>query len=341
MTEVSSDKLADLSGVEKSAVVMMSVGEDVAAEVVRQLSQLEINLLAVAMARIAQVSKEAVPSVFREFVDLMLQENSIGLGAEDYVSGVLERALGAEPAARLLGRLRQGDYSAGLEAINWQDPRALAEMIRAEHPQIVAMIFAYLEPDRAQALMQYLPDDLVEQVIPRLAMLDSIPPNAIRELNDSLEHLLAGGTNRQAAVSVGGVETAAKILNRIGAERSQRVLTAIGDIDPTLAQTLTDNMFVFEDLGVVDDRNFQILLRGLDQNLLVVALKGAPPALLDKVLRNLSQRAAEMLREEIESRGPMRHSEVDAAKKEILAAAMALEREGKVILRSQPGDMVG
>jgi flagellar motor switch protein FliG len=340
VTEVSSDQPAELSGIEKSAVLMMSVGQDVAAEVVKQLSQLEINLLAVAMARIAQVSKQAVPTVFREFVDLMLQETSIGIGAEEYVSGVLERALGAEPAARLVGRLKQGDYSAGIEAINWQEPRALAEKLKAEHPQIVAMIFAYLEPERAQALIQHLPDDLVEQVIPRLAMLDSIPPTAIRELNDSLEHLLVGEAS-QAAVSLGGVDTAAKILNRIGAERSQRVLTAIGDVDPELAQTLTDNMFVFEDLASVDDRNFQILLRGLDQNLLVVALKGAPPGLLEKVLRNLSQRAAEMLREEIEARGPMRHSEVDAAKKEILAAALALEREGKVVLRSAPGDMVG
>jgi len=339
VTEASSDKPAELSGIEKSAVVMMSVGQDVAAEVIKQLSQLEINMLAVAMARIAQVSKQAVPTVFREFVDLMLQETSIGIGAEEYVSGVLERALGAEPAARLVGRLKQGDYSAGIEAINWQDPRALAEKLKAEHPQIVAMIFAYLEPERAQALIQHLPDDLVEQVIPRLAMLESIPPTAIRELNDSLEHLLVGEAS-QTPVSLGGVDTAAKILNRIGAERSQRVLTAIGDVDPELAQTLTDNMFVFEDLAGVDDRNFQILLRGLDQNLLVVALKGAPPALLEKVLRNLSQRAAEMLREEIEARGPMRHSEVDAAKKEILAAALALEREGKVVLRSAPGDMV-
>jgi len=340
VTETSSPRPADLSGIEKSAVVMMSVGQEVAAEVVKQLSQLEINLLAVAMARIAKVTKEAVPSVFREFVDLMLQEGPVGVGAEEYISEMLERALGPEQAATLLGRLKQGDYSAGIEAVNWQDPKALAEMIKAEHPQIVAMIFAYLEPERAQALIQYLPDDLVEQVIPRLAMLDSIPPAAIRELNDSLEHLLAGGS-RQSAVSVGGVDTAAKILNRIGTERSQRVLQAIGDIDPSLAQTLTDNMFVFEDLAAVDDRNFQILLRGVDQNLLVVALKGAPPPLLEKVLHNLSQRAAEMLREELEARGPMRHAEVDAARKEILAAALGLEREGKVVLRAQPGDLVG
>jgi flagellar motor switch protein FliG len=339
VTEPSSQRPADLTGIEKSAVVMMSIGQDVAAEVVKQLSQLEINLLAVAMARIGKVTKEAVPPVFREFVDMMLQEGPVGVGAEEYINEVLERALGPEQAAHLLLRLKQGDYSAGIEAVNWQDPKSLAEMIKAEHPQIVAMIFAYLEPERAQALIQYLPDDLVEQVIPRLAMLDSIPPTAIRELNDSLEHLLARGSPH-SAVAVGGVDTAAKILNRIGTERSQRVLQAISDIDPSLAQTLTDNMFVFEDLAAVDDRNFQILLRALDQNLLVVSLKGAPPALLEKVLSNLSQRAAEMLREELEARGPMRLSEVDAAKKEILAAALALEREGKIILRSQPGDLV-
>ena len=339
MTEAPSGKPVELTDIEKSAVVMISIGQDAAAEVVKFLSQPEINRLSVAMARISNVSKNTAASVLQEFADLIQQETSIGIGAEEYLRGVLEKALGTEQANRLVGRLQQGDYAAGIEAIKWQDPRTLAEMIKSEHPQIVAMISAYLEPEQAQAVIQHLPDELVEQVIPRLAVLDALPPTAIQELNDSIEHLLAGEP-RQARISVGGVDVAAKILNRIGTTRAGRVLNTIGNIDPELAQTLTDNMFVFEDLFEIDDRSFQMMLRAVDQKLLVSALKGAASALQEKVLRNLSQRAAEMLREEIEARGPMRLAEVESARKEIMAAAQALERDGKIILRTASADLV-
>lgn len=317
----------------------MSIGEDAAAKVMKFLSQLEINQLSVAMARISSVSKSSVTSVYQEFIDLMLQETSIGIGADAYIRGVLEKTLGAEKAERLVGRLRQGDYFAGIEAIQWQDPRVLAEMIKLEHPQIVAMIFAYLEPEQVDAMIRYLPTELVEQVIPRLATLDSIPPNAIRELNESIEDLLAGEA-QQARVSVGGVGMAAKILNRIENDRVQAILKEIGNVDAELAQRLENSMFVFEDLIHVDDRNFQMLLRSIDQKLLVSALKGADQALQNKVLNNLSQRAAEMLRDEIGARGPMRVSEVEAAKREIVATAQRLEREGTIILRTDPGEVV-
>src|SRR5258708_11379490 len=193
---------------------MLSIGEGAAAEVMKHMTQLEINLLSVAMARISGVSKAEVTTVFEEFVDVMLQETSIGIGSENYVRNVLEQALGPDKREGLAGRLNQGDYFAGIEAVQLQDPRVFAEMIKSEHPQIVAMIFAYMEPEQADALIQHLPPELVEQVIPRLAMLDSIPPAAIRELNESIEDLLAGET-QQVRVSVGGVNMAAKILNRI------------------------------------------------------------------------------------------------------------------------------
>lgn len=328
-----------LTDVEKSAVVMLSIGEEVAAEVMRHMTQLEINLLSVAMARISNVSKSEVTEIFQEFVDMMLQETSIGIGSEAYVRGVLEQALGAEKAERLAGRLNQGDYFAGIEAVQLQDPRVLAEMIKSEHPQIVAMIFAYMEPEQADALIQYLPPELVEQVIPRLATLDSIPPAAIRELNESIEDLLAG-ESQQMRVSVGGVNMAAKILNRIDTQRVESILKQIGTVDADLAQAIENSMFVFEDLIRVDDRNFQMLLRSVDQKLLVSALKGADPKLLEKVMRNLSQRSAEMLRDEISSRGPMRVTEIDAAKREIVSIAQRLEREGSIMLATDAGDLV-
>ena len=339
MTELALRTPANLTDVERSAIIMMSIGEDAAAEVMKHMTQLEINLLSVAMARISNVSRATVVDVFRQFVDVMLQETSIGIGSEAYVHGVLEKALGADKAERVVGRLRQGDYFAGIEAVQLQDPRVLSEMIKSEHPQIVAMIIAYLEPEQADALILHLPAELVQQVIPRLATLDTIPPAAIRELNESIMDLLAGEA-QQTRVSVGGVNMAAKILNRIDSTRAETILNEISAVDDELAQRLKNSMFVFADLIHVDDRNFQMLLRSVDQKLLASALKGADAKLLDKVMRNLSQRSAEMLREEISARGPMRVTEIDAAKREIVATAQRLEREGTIILRSDPGEVV-
>lgn len=336
MIEAAFGEPADLTDIEKSAMVMMLVGQETAAQVVKFLSQPEINRLSMAMSRVSAVPKNTAVTVLREFIELMHDDDplNIGGGGDGYLRGVLEKALGAEKADYLLGRLKQGVYGAGLDAVKWQDPRDLADMIKGEHPQIVAMISAYLEPEQAQTLMAQLPDQLVEQVIPRLARLDALPPSAIQELSELLEQLLAEEP-QQARVSVGGVDVAAKILNRIGGPRSGRVLGSIEAIDPELARLLAERMFIFEDLVEIDDRSFQILLRAVDQKLLVSALKGAHARLQDKVLRNLSQRAAQMLREEIEARGPMRQAEIDEARKEILAIAQAMEAEGKIIVRAQ------
>jgi flagellar motor switch protein FliG len=339
VTETASSRPADLSDIEKSAILLMSIGQDAAAEVVKSLSQVEINLLAIAMTRVSSIRHDAALRVLREFVERLQQSSGIGIGAEEYVSGILDKALGPEKARRLLGRLKLGDYVAGIEAIQWQEPRALAELIRAEHPQFIAMILAYVEPEQAQALLKHLPDSVVDQVIPRLAMLDQIPPTVIHELNDSLVELLAAGGTR-GSVSIGGVDSAAKVLSRMSDVRVQRVMKVLGEVDSEIAQTLTDKMFVFEGLAEMDDRDFQVLLRVVDQKLLASALKGSGPVLRDKVLRNMSQRAAAMLSEEIEARGPMRIAEVDAAKKEVIAAAIALEREGKIILRPSAGEVV-
>jgi flagellar motor switch protein FliG len=338
VTGTSLRKRAELTDAEKSAVVLLSIGQDAAAEVMKHLSPMEISLLSATMSRISSMPKTAIDAVFQEFVDLMLEEASFG-GGEDYLRGVLEKALGAGRAERFVSRLKQGDYFAGIEAVQVHDPRALAEMIGSEHPQVVAMLFAYLEPDQVDALIGLLPPDLIEQVIPRLATLDTIPAAAVRELNESIEDMLAGAPAQQH-ITVGGVNIAAKILTRIDAGRADTILQSIGSIDEELAQRLADSMFTFEDLEGVDDRYFQMLLREVDQNILVVALKGADRALQEKVLRNLSQRASAMLRDEMASRGPMRIAEVEAAKREVIAAAQRLEREGKIILRSQPGEIL-
>jgi flagellar motor switch protein FliG len=329
---------AELTDTEKSAIVMMSIGQDEAAQVMKFLSPREINCLSTAMARLTGVSQVEAEVVFKEFTDLMLQQTAIGAGAEEFLRGALEKALGPDRAAELVERIKHGGDSNGIEAVKGQNPRSIADMIKAEHPQIGAMILAYLDAGQAQEVIHHLPDAVVDQIIPRLATLDSIPPAALRELNEALKDVLA--TDSQHQVSVGGVKAAASILNRVESARSQNVLTMIKEVDPDLAQRIFDNMFVFDDLGAVDDRNFQILLREVDQNLLVPALKGAEPALRDKVFRNLSQRSADSLREEIDAKGPMRLTEVEAAQKEIIAAAQRLEAEGKIILRTDANELV-
>jgi flagellar motor switch protein FliG len=319
MAEAISSKPIRLSDVEKSAVVLLSIGEEAAAQDMKHMTQLEINLLSLAMARISHVSKTEVTTVFQEFVDLMLEEIPISIGGESYVHDVLEQALGPEKAERLATRLSQGDYFAGVEAVQLQDPRVLAELIKSEQPQIIAAIFAYMEPEQADALIQHLPPEIVELLVPRLAT-QVRPPG-------------------------GGVSIAARILNRIDAERAEAVLEQISAVDAELADVIkaeasTNGLFIFEDLEQLDDRSLQMLLRSINQRLLASALSNANPILLQKITRNLSRRSAEMLREEIFARDPVAVDEIDAARSEIVATAKRLERDGTIILPTSVGALV-
>ena len=319
MAEAISSKPIRLSDVEKSAVVLLSIGEEAAAQVMKHMTQLEINLLSLAMARISHVSKTEVTTVFQEFVDLMLEEIPISIGGESYVHDVLEQALGPEKAERLATRLSQGDYFAGVEAVQLQDPRVLAELIKSEQPQIIAAIFAYMEPEQADALIQHLPPEIVELLVPRLAT-QVRPPG-------------------------GGVSIAARILNRIDAERAEAVLEQISAVDAELADVIkaeasTNGMFIFEDLEQLDDRSLQMLLRSISQRLLASALSDADPVLLQKIMRNLSRRSAEMLREEIFARDPVSADEIDAARSEVVATAQRLEGGGTIILPTSVGALV-
>ena len=328
------------SDIEKAAILMTLVGQKEAAEVIKHLAPREINRLASAMARLPKVAKDSAEAVFQEFASLMNEQTASGVGAEEYLRGALVEAIGEKRASGLLERLMHGGDSAGIEAVKWQDARVVAELIRAEHPQIVAMILAYMESDQAIEVVAHLPDELVEQVIPRLATLDMIPPTAIQELNEALKDQLVGESPQVRLTTVGGVKAAAEILNQFDGSRSQNMLNSIKLYDAELAQRIYDNMFVFADLVDVDDRSIQTLLREIDQNLLVPALKGVDEGLRDKVFRNMSTRAAEGLKEEIATKGPMRLAEVEAAQRQILVAAQSLEAEGKINLRVEAKDLV-
>ncbi|MGH6988577.1 MAG: flagellar motor switch protein FliG [Stellaceae bacterium] len=333
-------RTSELSDLDKAAVLMALIGQKEAAEVIKHLEPREINRLASAMARLPKVPKGTAEEVFQEFATLMTEQTATGLGVEEYLRGALVEAIGEKRASGLLERLMHGGDSAGIEAVKWQDPRVVAELIRGEHPQIVAMILAYMESEQAIEVVQLLPDELVEQVIPRLATLDMIPPNALQELNEALQDQLVGDAPQVRLTTVGGVKAAAEMLNQFDGSRSQTMLDSIKQHDPELAQRIYDNMFVFADLVEVDDRSIQVLLREIDQNLLVPALKGVDDALREKVFRNMSQRAAEGLREEIDTRGPMRLAEVEAAQRQILVTAQNLEAERKINLRTDAKDLV-
>ncbi len=329
-----------LSPAEKAAVLMMALGESDAAEVIKFLSPREVNRLSGAIARLNKVPKPIVEKVMGEFVARIRDETAIGLGVNEYLRGALGKALGEERASALLERVMNGGDSAGIEAVKWEDPRVVAEMIREEHPQIIAMILAYIEAEQAQEIMQALPDRVIEQVIPRLATLEVIPPSAVRELNEALEDQLSGESQQVRLSNVGGIKAAAEILNRFDASRAQSVLDRIKQIDAELSQRIYDNMFVFHDLLEVDDRSIRTLLQEINQALLVPALKGVEAEVREKITRNMSQRAAESLNEEIEAKGPVRIAEVEAAQKEIITIAKRLEQEGRIILRTDAKDLV-
>lgn len=330
----------NLTPADKAAVLMMALGEADAAEVIKFLSPREVNRLSSAIARLNKVPKTIIENVMGEFVARIRDETAIGLGANEYLRGALGKALGEDRASALLERIMSGGDAAGIEAVKWEDPRVVAEMIREEHPQIIAMILAYVEAEQAQDVMQALPDSVIEQVIPRLATLEVIPPSAVRELNEALEDQLSGESQQVRLSNVGGVKAAAEILNRFEASRAQAVLERVKTMDAELSQRIYDNMFVFHDLLEVDDRSIRTLLQEVNQTLLVPALKGVDGALREKITRNMSERAGVSLKEEIEAKGPVRVSEVEAAQKEIITIAKRLEQEGKMILRTDAKDLV-
>jgi len=326
--------------VDKAAILMMTLSEQDAAEIIKFLTPREINRVSAAIARLDKVPTATVQLVMAEFVERVRADTGIGLGGSEHLRNALSRALGEERASALIERIMTGGESTGIEAVKWEDPRVVAETIREEHPQIIAMILAYIEPEQAQEIMQALPDRVIEQVIPRLATLEMIPPSAVRELNEALEDQLVGGSQQTRASNISGIKAAADILNRFEARRAEAVLETVKEMDPELSRRIYDNMFVFSDLVQVDDRSVRTLLREIDPKLLVAGLKGVSQPVHDKIMRNISQRAAESLREEMDARGPVRVAEIEAAQKEVLSIAKRLEAEGKIVLRSEQQDLV-
>jgi flagellar motor switch protein FliG len=334
-----SDVAARRSGTERAAIFLMTLGEQGAAQVLRHMAAKDVQRVGAAMAQLAKVSREEVTAVLDSFARNVENETSVGIGSDDYVRKVLTDALGEDKAGGLIDRILLGRSSKGLEALKWMEPRAIAEMIRVEHPQIVAIVLAYLEPDQAASVLGHLPEWLRADVVLRIATLDGLQPNALNELDEIVEKQFAGKA-RGAQASLGGPKAAASILNMMEAGLETAVIDHMRKVDEALVGRIEDLMFVFDNLLEVDDRGMQELLRQVQSEQLLLALKGADEELKGKIFRNMSQRAAEMLKEDLEARGPVRLAAVEAAQKEILTVARKMADEGTLMLGGRGGQYV-
>jgi flagellar motor switch protein FliG len=289
------------------------------------------------MATLGSVSRMQMNMVLEDFSQSVEESTSLGVGADDYLRKVLVNALGETKAESLISRIFHGGSGSGIESLKWMDARAVAELIRLEHPQIIAIVLSHLEPDHAAETMGFLPKNIVGDVLMRIATLDVIQPDALAELDEILERQFAGSQQVRTAGN-SGVKGAADILNFLESSLEETALEEIGQLDAELAAKIQDSMFVFENLGELDDRSVQALLRETETEMLLVALKGADVELREKILKNMSKRAAETLREDLEARGPVRVSEVETAQKEILAVARRMAEAGEIALGGGGGD---
>ncbi|HQR05015.1 MAG: flagellar motor switch protein FliG [Proteobacteria bacterium] len=324
-------------GVEKSAILLLSLGEDEAAEVLRNLTPKEVKKISHAMAALKQVPLERIEAVVDELNSESTRHAGMAVN-DDVIRAMLTKALGDDKAASLLSRILQGGDSTGVENLKWMEAGTVANLIRNEHPQVIATILAHLDYDQAGGILKLFDDRLRNDVVLRIAILDGVQPIAMQELNGALNRILTGSATQNQKSAMGGVRHVAEILNFVGQQTETTIVDNVREYDPELAQKILDEMFIFENLLDVDDRGIQLLLREVQSDSLIVALKGASPELREKIFKNMSQRAAEMLREDLESKGPVRLSEVESEQKEILKIARRLADEGQIQLGGGGGD---
>ena len=321
----------DDQGLEDAAILLISMGEEEAAEVFHHLTPKEAQKLGEKMARTKTIQRDRYERVLLRFEEQVHDAGLLELDTDEYVRRVMRRALGDDKANLLIDRIVRVNDAPGIDNLKWMDPAAVADLLRREHPQIVAVILVHLEPEQVSEVLRRFPEGHRNEVMIRLATLDGVQPAALKELSDVLSKVLAGG-DRMRKANMGGVKSAAEVLNLLGTAIEASVLDYIRETDSELAQKITDSMFTFDDLMRVDDRGIQALLKEVQSESLLVALKGATDDLREKIFRNMSSRAAEMLREDLASRGPVRVAEVEAEQKEILQIARRLSDEGQLML---------
>jgi flagellar motor switch protein FliG len=339
MSERTERRDAARSGTERAAILLLTLGENEAAQVLKHMGAKEVQRIGTAMAKLANVSREEVHGVISDFSQTVESQTSVGVGADEFLRKVLVDALGQDKAASIIDRINIGRSTKGLEALKWMDPRAVAELIRLEHPQIIAIVLAYLDPDQSAEVLGHLPTNVRPDVVARIATLDGVQPSALTELDDIMEKQFAGKSAGKTSV-LGGPKAAANIINFLEPSQESALMEQIEKSDEALAARILDLVFVFDNLIDIDDRSMQELMRQIPAEKLLLALKGADEALKEKIFKNMSQRAAEMLRDDLEAKGPVRLSEVEGAQKEILQVARKLAEAGTIALGGKGDEYV-
>ena len=318
------------AGVRRSAVLLFSLGQTDAVEVFKYLGPKEVQKISTVMTQISNLSFDEIDLAVNLFREEAQMRASVG-ASDEYLRNVLTEALGEDKAANLLDKIMQGNDHAGIESLKWMDPSNAADLIRNEHPQIIATILVHLEPDQTSAILQHFTERLRNDVLLRIATLEGVQPQALRELNEVLTQLLSG-SDRVKKSAMGGEQLTAEILNFLGSGVETSALGAIREYDPELAQRIQDKMFVFENLIELDNRSIQVIMREISSESHIIALKGTSQELKEKIFKNMSQRAAEMLKDDFEAKGPVKVSEVEAEQKEILKIVRKLADEGQIVL---------
>ncbi|MFL0803023.1 MAG: flagellar motor switch protein FliG [Agarilytica sp.] len=331
--------VANLTKVDQAAILLMSLGEAAAAEVLKHMGPKEVQRLGTAMASLNNIQQQEVEIVISNFMDEVRTLTGLGMGSDNYIRNMLVTALGQDKADGLVDRILLGGNTTGLDTLKWMDARSVADIIRNEHPQIQAIVIAYLDSDQSAEIINYFPEKVRLDVMLRVASLDTVQPSALQELNDILEKQFAGNAGSQTK-DMGGFKVAAEIVNNLDSSIGGELLDSIKEIDEDLGTQIQDLMFVFENLKEVDDRGIQALLREVSSDVLILALKGSDEVLKEKIFANMSKRAAELLRDDLEAKGPVKVSEVEGAQKEILTIARRMADAGEINLGGGGEDML-
>lgn len=331
MSEALQEELAELNGTQRAAVLVLLLGEQQAADIIRYMNPKEVQALGGAMVALSDLSQEVVNAVLDDFVATLKKQTSLGLGTNEYVEKVLKRALGPDKAASVLSRIMPGQGSKGLDILKWMDARSIAEMIRGEHPQVTAIILSVLEYDVAADVLAFLDPPTRAEIMQRVASLETVQPSAMEELESIMKSQFANNSSAQSS-SFGGVKAAAKIMNFAKVDLESSVMAGLTSLDAELTQKIQDNMFTFENLSGVDNRGIQTLMRAVEPDMLMTALKGAADFVQEKFFGNMSTRARAMFMDEMEAKGPLRIADVEEAQKNIMRLAKKMSDAGELML---------
>lgn len=330
-TDLADSPALKIGKLEQAAILLMTLGETDAAEVLKHMGPKEVQRLGTAMSQLSNIEQNSVEAVLGNFLDEVRTLTGLGVGSDGYIRSMLVTALGEDKANGLIDRILLGGNTTGLDTLKWMESRSVADIIRNEHPQIQAIVMAYLDPDQAAEIMGFFQDKVRQDIMMRVASLDTVQPSALQELNDILEKQFSGSASSQTK-AMGGYKVAAEIMNNLEGSVEADLMEAIKEADEDMGNQIQDLMFVFDNLKEVDDRGIQALLREVSSEILIIALKGSDEVLQEKIFKNMSKRAAELLRDDLEAKGPVKVSEVEGSQKEILTIARRMADAGEIVL---------